>query len=136
MRLKTICATVCAAALASAASAQNLEFTKYVGSFPAAFAPIPVAGNSQGHLFYATFSGVTSQLWVVEDPEAAVGSETIPGKHIRTFPEMNTAGRGFQGLDVTSDGKIFLSGDNAPAPGLIFRFDPVVNGSETTYTLH
>ncbi len=136
MRFKSICATACVAALASVATAQDVEFTNYVGSFPTVFAPIPVATNSQGHLFYATFQAANSQLWVVEDPVAAVGSETIPGKHIRTFPEMVTAGRGFQGLDVDAAGKLFLSGDNAGAPGLMFRFDPLVNGSETTYTLH
>jgi len=137
MKLKFICAICCIATVATVANAQDKKFIKHLGSFPTARTPVPIAADSAGNLFYATFDRTTSQLWMVENPTSAINSETSPGKHIRTFHEMTVSGRGIQGLQVTSDGsKIFVIGDNGSTAndGKMWRFDRTGTGENTTYT--
>lgn len=107
-----------------------------VGTFSTNHAPLPIAADAAGGLYYATFDAASSSVYYLADPVAEIG-DTDPSDHalIATVGSF-AAGRGFQGIGVNASGEVFASGDNGTggellkygaAPG--FAPDATFNGN-------
>lgn len=119
MNIKSIFATCCVAGIASGAAAQDVEFTQYLGFISVTTAPLPLASDTAGRLYYGTFNTnnnieAVSQLRVIEDPVNVIDTATSEGVLIDSYPEFAN-GRGLQSLQVTPDGTIFVGGDTGDA---------------------
>lgn len=119
MNFKSFFATCCIASLGSAVMAQDVNFTQYLGFISVTTAPLPLASDTAGRLYYGTFNNNTgtqavSGLRVIEDPLSVVDSGTSEGVLIDSYPEFAN-GRGVQSLQVTPDGTIFVGGDTGNA---------------------
>ncbi len=130
--LIAVCAVI---GVTTAETLHAAEFTEYLGKIPVASGAAPVAAGPSGQLFYATLRAATSEVRVIENPAAEIGSAaTNVGTVIAAYPLTST--RGFQGLSVSNSGVLFAAADNAGGSsylGSLFKFNPVVSGATTTY---
>jgi hypothetical protein len=116
-------AAICIAAAATASAA---NFDTYLGKIPTFPTPVPIAGDADGHLYYGTVTGPNSGLYVIEDPASAIGQADPEGTTVSLLAEFGT-GRGPQGIQVTTSGTVFVSGDTGSAPVYIRKFNRTAN---------
>lgn len=124
IRFAKIGAMCCMAALTAIASAQTMQYTNYLGAIKVPTGILPIAGDSNGNLFYGTFLASKTSLKVIKNPESYINSTEEAGTTISLFPSFLT-GRGLQSLQVSSSGSIFAAGDpQNNGWENVWRFDP------------
>lgn len=130
--MKKIIFAISAAALStvcSMAPAQNFQY--YVGKIPTYSTPLPVAADTSGNLYYATFNAGNSAVYYVPSPVTQIGTTNPAGTTV-TASAAFPSGRGFQGLQVTSGGTVFASGDTGSAGVYIRKFGASPTFAEDT----
>lgn len=121
MQLKKL-AVATMMAIATAAAAQSIEFTNYLGKIYVGVPVLPLAGDSHGDLFYGSFDGPNSTLYKLESPETKLNTTaTQPGLY--TFSHF-VAQRGLQSLQITPNNDIYVAGDTGDAAiGNLWHFE-------------
>ncbi|MCX7765393.1 MAG: hypothetical protein N2246_01635 [Candidatus Sumerlaeia bacterium] len=114
--------------LALSASALTLSYEK---SITTQNAPYPLAVNSSGGLFYATFDAGNSKVYYIADPINDPNTVvTISSSAFTDFP----TGRGLQGVAVDSSGNLYACGDKGSGvPAAFKKFNPPSFTEDSTF---
>jgi len=132
MQLKSICSAALLA-ITAFSSGQTIKYTDYLGQIKVAGPILPLAADEDGRLFFGTFDGTASKLYMIEQPETEMGNAAAAGVLIAEFPEFDP-GRGLQSLQVTSAGDLLVAGDTGKAdqPN-IWKYNQLAGGASATF---